>query len=622
MRRREFLAAGVGLALGSTLGLAARDARAAASASAAATGPAATAAQRARGLYDAIFDDLLATSPQTATALGLDTGVRSSLRSQLDDRSAAGRMSTLAPLVRAWPGLQSIDAAQLDGRERPRFETVAWSSSISREIEAQRLGGVDSYGYPVPFVVTQLTGAYQSTPDFLASQHPVESAADAEAYLARLGALARELRHETARAREDLARGLVPPDFICDKTLAQLRLLRGQSGATSGLVQSLVKRTTAKGIAGDWSTRAARIVDGPLAAALDEQIAAVAGQRERATHEAGMRRRPGGEAYYELCLRQQTSTRRGPDETHALGLAQVAEISAEADGLLKRQGLADGAVGARLAALGKDPRWLYPNTDAGRAELLADLNAQVEAIRRRLPEVFAVLPRTPVEVRRVPPSIELGAPRGYAVSGSLDGSRPGAYYINLADTGIWPKWALPTLTYHESLPGHHLQGTLALESQDTPMLHRTLFLNAYIEGWGLYAEQLADEMGMYRDFAIGRLGLLQSFLYRAVRIVVDTGMHWQGWSRERASDYMAETVGLARGAVESEIDRYCVWPAQACGYKVGHLEFVRLRTAAQAKLGARFDLRSFHEAVLEGGAMPLEVLANVVDGWVEGRARA
>jgi uncharacterized protein (DUF885 family) len=384
------------------------------------------------------------------------------------------------------------------------------------------------------------------------------------------------------------------------------------------MTRALVQRTAAKGIAGDWGGRAARLVDGPLAKALDAQIAAATEQRTRATHDAGMRGRPGGELYYQLCLRYQTSTRLTPDEAHELGLAQVAEITAEADSLLKAQGHGEGTVGARLSALTKDPRWLHPNTDAGRAQLLADLNRQIEAIKARLPELFAVLPRTPVEVRRVPPDIELGAPRGYAQFGSLDGKRPGAYYINLADTGIWPRWALPTLTYHESLPGHHLQGTLALEAQDTPLLHRTLLMNAFTEGWGLYAEQLADEIGMYRDFPLGRLGLLQSFLYRAVRIVVDTGMHWKEWSRERAVDYMQGAVGLARGAVESEIDRYCVWPGQACGYKIGHLEFVRLRAAAQAKLGARFDLRGFHDAVLKGGAMPLEVLARVVDDWMRG----
>jgi uncharacterized protein (DUF885 family) len=617
MKRREFLSSAVALSVGSALASAAR-----AGAVARTVPEDSGMALRAREIYAAIFDDLLATSPQTATGLGLDTGPRAGLRSRLDDRSSAGRMNILAPLVRAWPQLQSIDASVLEGRDRAYLETAKWTSSISREIEAQRIGGVDSYGYPVPYVVTQLTGAYQSTPDFLASQHPIESAADAEAYLSRLEAFAGELRHETLRVRDDLARGLVPPDFIGDKTLTQLRLLRGQSGAASGLVQSIVRRTAEKGIPGEWGARAARIVDGPLATALDEQIAAVGALRGRAVHDASIRRRPGGEAYYELCLRQQTSTRRSPEETHALGLAQVEEISTEADALLRKQGLAAGDVGERLAALGKDPHWLYPNDDAGREQLLADLNQQVESIRRRLPEAFSVLPRTPVEVRRVPPAIELGAPRGYAVFGSLDGSRPGAYYINLADTGIWPKWALPTLTYHESLPGHHLQGTIALESQDTPLLHRTLFMNAYIEGWGLYAEQLADEMGMYRDFAIGRLGLLQSFLYRAVRIVVDTGIHWKNWSREQAVEYMLAKVGLARAAVESEIDRYCVWPGQACGYKVGHLELLRLREKARGQLGTRFDLRGFHEVVLEGGAMPLEVLERVVEAWAAGQVRS
>ncbi len=602
MDRRQFVASGLGLAVAGALG---RPAWAAGE----------TEAAKARALYDRIFDEILLVAPQLATTLGLDTGPRAGARSLLNGRGRAHRLGPLGPLAKAWPAVQKIDAAQLVGTDRTYFATIAWLAAISRELEAQPLGAVDSYNYPVPYVVTQLTGAYQSTPDFLESDHPIESAADATAYLDRLDMFGYAVTNDTALAREHLGRGLVPPDFICDKTLKQLRLLRGQPGARSGMVTSLVRRTAEKGIAGDWGARAARIVDGPLARALDAQVELVEEQRRRATHDAGIRGRPGGEAYYPLCLRYQTSTRMTPDEAHELGVAQVAEISAAADELLQAQGLTDGTVGARLAALTRDPQWLYPNDDTGRAQLLAELNLQVAGMQQRLPELFGVLPKTRVEVRRVPPEIELGAPRGYAQTGSLDGTRPGAYYINLADTGIWPRWSLPTLTYHESVPGHHLQGTIALESAGTPMLHRTLALNAFVEGWGLYAEQLADEIGIYADFPLGRLGLLQSFLYRAVRIVVDTGMHWKGWSRGQAADYMADTVGLARGAVESEIDRYCVWPAQACGYKVGHLEFVRLREAARARLGPRFDLRGFHDAVLKGGPLPLEVLAQVVDDW-------
>jgi uncharacterized protein (DUF885 family) len=602
MDRRQFVASGLGLAVAGALG-----------------GPAwaiaETEAAKARALYDRIFDEILLVAPQLATTLGLDTGPRAGARSLLNGRGRAHRLGPLGPLAKAWPAVQTIDASQLVGADRTYFATIAWLAAISREIEAQSLGTVDSYNYPVPFVVTQLTGAYQSTPDFLESDHPIESAADATAYLDRLDMFGYAVTNDTALAREHLGRGLVPPDFICEKTLKQLRLLRGQPGARSGMVASLVRRTAEKGIAGDWGARAARIVDGPLARALDAQIKLVEEQRRRATPDAGIRGRPGGEAYYPLCLRYQTSTRMTPDEAHVLGVAQVAEISAAADELLQSQGRTDGTVGARLAALTRDPQWLYPNDDTGRAQLLAELNLQVAGMQQRLPELFGVLPKTRVEVRRVPPEIELGAPRGYAQTGSLDGTRPGAYYINLADTGIWPRWALPTLTYHESVPGHHLQGTIALESAGTPLLHRTLALNAFVEGWGLYAEQLADEIGIYAEFPLGRLGLLQSFLYRAVRIVVDTGMHWKGWSRGQAADYMADSVGLARGAVESEIDRYCVWPAQACGYKVGHLEFVRLREVARARLGTRFDLRGFHDAVLKGGPVPLEVLAQVVDDW-------
>lgn len=605
MDRRDFLASSIALAFASALHAPAR------------AEPGSEAA-RARALYEAIFEKLLVAAPQTATSLGLDVGRHAAARSRLDDRSPAGRMNVLGPLIEAWPQLQSIDAGRLQGRDRSDFETIDWVATISREIASHPFGGIDSYAYPVPYVVSQLTGAYQSTPDFIATKHPIESTADAEAYLARLDAFAREVAHDTGRARDDLKRGIVPPDFVADKTLLQLRSLRAQSGEKSTLVNSLARRAAEKGLAGEWGARAKRIVDGPLAAALDAQIELVSEQRARASHEAGIRGRPGGEAYYPLCLRYQTSTQLTPDEAHALGLAQVAEISAAAGALLNAQGLLEGPVGARMTALGQDPRGLYPNTDDGRAQLIADLNAQVEAMQRRLPELFGVLPRTPVEVRRVPPAIELGAPRGYAQTGSLDGTRPGAFYVNLADTAIWPKWALPTLAYHESVPGHHLQLTLALEAEGTSLLHKTLPMNAFVEGWALYAEQLADEIGMYRDLPLGRLGMLQSFLYRAVRIVVDTGMHWKGWSREKAADYMADTVGLARGAVESEIDRYCVWPAQACGYKIGHLEFVRLRAEAQAKLGARFDLRSFHDAVLKGGAMPLEVLSRVVEEWVKG----
>ncbi|NEX91960.1 DUF885 family protein [Caulobacter sp. 17J65-9] len=605
MDRRAFLMSGAALA-------------AATATPAFARGPAGP-QQQATGLYDRVVEQMLRDNPETATGLGLDTGARAALKARLDDRSPANRLRQLKPLADARAALKGVDRKALSGRAASDFDTIAWMSDISAEIAKVPYGGVDGYTYPVPYIVSQLTGAYQSVPDFLDSQHTIETREDAEAYLARLEAFPKAIEQETDRARADGAAGVVPPDFILGKTLKQLASLRGQSGESAGLVASIARRTKEKGIDGDWGARATKIVDGPLAAALDRQIALLKSWQPKAVHDAGVARLPRGEAYYAMCLRFQTSTGLTPAEAHKLGLSQVAEIVAQADALLKQQGLSQGTVGARLTALGQDPKYLYPNTDDGRAALLADLNVQVDAIRKRLPDLFAHLPKANVEVRRVPPAIELGAPRGYSQSSSVDGSRPGAYYINLVDTQIWPKWALPTLTYHESLPGHHLQGALALEAEGTPLLHKTLGFNAYNEGWALYAEQLALESGMYEGFEVGKLGFLQSMLYRAVRIVLDTGMHAMGWSREKAIAYMVETVGLAPGAAESEVERYCVWPGQACGYKIGHIEMVRLREQAKAKLGARFDLKGFHDAVLLGGAMPLDVLGRVVDDWTATR---
>lgn len=573
-----------------------------------------------RALYDSIFEAGLQASPINATGLGLDVGERASLKTRLDSRAYDDRLNSLKPMAAARSALAAVDASALSGRDRSDYDTVVWMADRAAEIGGFAWGGVDSYTYPCPYVVSQLTGLYQAVPDFLDSQHRIESAGDAEAYLSRLDSFARELNHETARSIRDAEESrVVPPDFIIDKALVQLRALRAQSGENAPLVQSLVRKAAEANIAGNWSARATALVDGPVAQALEAQISMMEALRPRASHDAGVGSRTDGEAYYDLCLRFQTSTGLSPREAHQIGLEQVAEIQALADPLLRQRGYTEGSVGSRLTAFGRDPQYLYPNTDEGRAALLADLNRQVAAVEARMPEIFERVPRAKVEVRRVPPSIELGAPRGYAQSPSLDGSRPGAYYINLVDTTIWPRWSLPTLTYHESLPGHHLQGALALEATDTPLLHKSMGFNAYGEGWGLYAEQLADELGMYEAFPEGRLGYHQSFLYRAARIVIDTGIHALGWSREQAIQYMIETVGLAPGAAESECERYCIWPGQACGYKIGHTEIDRLRTVARQRTGDRFDLKSFHSAVLDGGAMPLEVLGRVVDQWAAAR---
>lgn len=571
----------------------------------------------ARQLYDRIFRAMLRGSPEMATGLGLDTGANADLRAKLSPSGAANKMGSYKPIVEQLPALRRLEDSGIQGREKAFLDTILWLGERVEELSRTPYGNFD--GYPVPYVLTQLTGSYQGVPDFLDSQHKVETRADAEAYISRLEAFARNIDLEVEQARADAGRGVVPPDFILDRTITQTRALRGQSGERAGLVQSLVRRTREHNIAGDWARQASAIVDGRIAAALDRQLTLLTQLRRGAGHNPAASRLPGGETFYARCLRFHTSTGMSPDEVHETGLRQLRELGEQAEPLLRAEGLTQGSVGARITALGRQERHLYPNTDAGRTQLLADLTASMNRLRARMPDYFATIPRSPMEIRRVPPAIELGAPRGYAMGPSLDGSRPGAYYINLRDTRSWPKWALPTLTHHEAVPGHLWQGSIAIENQSIPLLHRNIGVSAYAEGWGLYAEQLADEIGMYADYQIGKLGMIQSFMYRSARLVTDSGMHAKGWSREQAIRFFMENVGLDELSSTSEIERYVVWPGQACSYKIGHNEIVRLREEARTRLGGRFDLKSFHDAVLQNSDMPLEVLATLVADWTRSR---
>src|SRR6185437_14598212 len=298
-----------------------------------------------------------------------------------------------------------------------------------------------------------------------------------------------------------------------------------------------------------------------------------------------------------------------------LGLEQTRSLGAQMDTLLRKQGMTRGTVGERMAALGRDPRYLFPNNDAGRAQLLAYLNSVIAEVRRRLPRAFGIIHKADLVIKRVPPAIEAGAPDGYEQDGPIDGSRPATYYINLRNTTNWPKFSLPTLCFHEGLPGHVWQGTFV---HDLPTIRSQLLFNAYVEGWALYAEQLGDELGMYDGDPLGCLGYLQSIQFRACRLVVDTGMHAMRWTRERAIQWMVENNGNTEDAARGEIDRYCAWPGQACGYQVGHLRINALRRKANAALGNRFDLKSFNDAVLTSGSVPLTVLERVIGRWIEG----
>ena len=564
--------------------------------------------------FDLILRDYLTAQPTQATAAGLDKGDFARLRQHIEDRSEASKGSTAARLRRAVTAMQAIDRNQLDAGDRVNYDTVLWDNTNQLTL-AQSFAfgdnGAFSGGFPNPYVLSQLSGAYQYIPDFLASQHEIANKADADAYLMRLDGFARALDQETERTKADIGRGVVPPDFVINATIKQLTSLRDVDPASSTIINALDTKTQALGIAGTWRDDATARVTGPVKDALTRQIDLLTATLPQARHDAGVRNQPNGEAYYAQCVRLNTSTDMTPKEIHDVGLDLVSRLSDELDRRLRTLGMTQGSAGERMRAMATDPKYLYPNTDEGKAKLLGDLNGLVARIEARLPANFGVLPRAKVTIKRVPVATEAGAPGGYYSPGSIDGSRPGAYYINLRDTANNPSWTLPTLTCHEAVPGHHLQGTIQNEAKGLPTLRKLSGFNAYVEGWALYAEQLASEFGIYDTDAPGRIGYLHDALFRAVRLVVDTGMHSLGWSREQAIAYMMDKMGDHESAATAEIERYCVWPGQALGYMIGKLTWLRLRDAQKKKQGAGFDIKTFHDTGLLAGAVPLAVLEQV-----------
>ena len=576
----------------------------------------------AEALLSSVAEDLMREYPENASALGLDKGARAALKATLTDRSLEGRGKLAATAKARLAKMKAVDRKGLSPAAALDLGVVQTAHELAMEgfdfPYGDAIGLSSQWSYRnAPYVVAQNTGAFVETPDFLDSQHGVANAADIDAYLTRLELYAAQLDGETARLKHDGALGVIAPDFLLDKTLKQQKGARAQPIAEWGLITGLAKKTV--GMPGDHVRLATAVVEGKIAPALDRQVAELAVHRAKATSEAGAWKLPDGEAYYAWALRAGTTSRLTPDEVHAMGQEQLKALYARMDPLLKAQGLTQGSVGARMKALGEDPKNLFPNTDAGRAELLAYLNGRVADMRTRLPRAFATLVPGNLIIKRVPIEIQDGAPGGYAGAGSIDGTVPGNYYINLADTGIWPRYALPTLTYHEGIPGHIWQGEYTYK---LPLVRSLLAFNAYSEGWALYAEQLADELGAYDGDPLGQLGYLQSIAFRACRLVVDTGIHAKRWTREQAIEWFVTTNGSTRQEVQGEVDRYCAWPGQACGYKVGHSEIVRLRSKAQAALGGRFDLRAFDDAVVMGGNVPLTQLEGVIDAYVAGKRTA
>jgi uncharacterized protein (DUF885 family) len=563
-------------------------------------------------LCDRVLAGDLLLDPVGASFLGLDTGDRAPLRARLGATGKAGDLAAGRHARTMLQAAKSFDAASLSDPWQVRRDVVV-------DMLEQRLlaAPYDLRSVGNPYRLSQQDGVYGSVPDALDSGHPIENAEDAEAYLARLAAFSGAIFEESEAQSEEAGRGYLAPDWSLDLVGQQIGAQLARPVADNGMVTSLARRAAAKGIAGDWAGRAARLLESEIYPALRGQQELVGKLKASTRPGDGLWRVPRGDELYDRALRYFTTTKLSADQIHATGLEQVAEISGRLDTILKKAGLTRGSVGERLGALNKRPGQTFANTDKGRAELLASIEANLGAIQKQLPRAFATVPDAPLQVRRVPVEIQDGASNGYYYSAALDGSRPAIYWINLKDTADWPKYTLPALTYHEGPPGHHLHMSLLNQDKDLPDLLKNYFLSAYGEGWALYAEIVAETLGGYKGIEMA--GSLQSWLFRAARLVVDTGLHAKRWSREQATDYFASTVGFTRGRSQREVERYCTLPGQACSYKIGQNEWVRLRKLAESELGAKFDERQFHE-ILKEGVMPLDMLDKRVKVWI-GRTR-
>jgi uncharacterized protein (DUF885 family) len=575
--------------------------------------------------FDRALDDLTRAffyhNPELATTYGVPETVVPRTAHRLMSRSLQGETGRREEIGAAVERLKAMDPGTLSGN-RPRVHATVTTlmEGALAPVQVVEFGTtIDGFGFwYLPYTINQLSGPTVQIPNFLNNQQPVTNAEEAEAYLVRLAAVKSALDGALENVRSAVSQGAIPPDFVVDKSLAVVESFIAAPASENALYVSFIERLDKADVEG-----ADRLAERALAVVHDEVIPAyqaianfLGEIRGSAPHDAGIWRVPNGEALYEAMVRHMTDSKRSPDEVHQTGLNEVARISAEMDAILRAEGYTEGTVGERMQQLGLEERFLYPNTAEGKEALLADARAQVAGIKEVMPGWFLRQPQHPVEVRAVPDFSQDSAPTGYYNPPARDGSRPGIYWLNVRDTAMHPKFALPTLSYHEAIPGHHTHFATTIE-QDIPPVVQAIWSNSAGEGWALYAERLAAEMGMYDDDPYGDLGRLQAELHRAVRLVVDTGMHAKKWSREQAIEYMIDAEGVEESTAVSEVERYAVWPGQALGYKLGMLKILELRAEAQERLGDRFDIREFNDTVLQVASTPLPYIEATVHEWIE-----
>jgi uncharacterized protein (DUF885 family) len=564
--------------------------------------------------YGRVFGQFALQSPQMLSSMRILPPWADFYSDKLDDASIAHSDEMEAMVKADLDMLHRYDRDALDDEGKLSYDALEFF--LADQVEGQKFRYND-------FPVNQMFGVQSSLPNFMAQTHQVNNASDAENYIKRLDQFPLHFSQviENLKLRE--SKGAIPPKFTVDKVLEQMSAFIAMPAQENMLYTSLREKldkldgdkALAQSAKDDLLGRAQTSVNEKVYPAYRDLITYFTGLQAKATENLGAWSLPDGDAYYAWCVRSHTTTDMTPAQVHELGLSEVARISAEMDAILREQGLSEGSIGVRVQQLARQPEQMYPNTPEGKKAMIARYQEILDEVNANLGDAFNRRPKLGVEVKPVPAFSEKTAPGAYYQGGAFDGSRPGIFYANLRDPGETPKFAMRTLAYHEGIPGHHFQITIAQELQGVPFFRRVLPFTAYSEGWALYAERLAWELGFEKD-PLDNLGRLRDEMMRAVRLVVDSGIHYKHWTREQAISYMLENTGMGEGDVTAEIERYFVAPGQALAYKAGMLKILALREKAKQELGDKFKLSAFHDQILTHGALPLSLVERVVDDWI------
>src|SRR5262245_19188559 len=565
--------------------------------------------------YDKVFAEILFDHPEILSTLGLveQFGITGH-NGKLDDESPAHQQREFDRWKRDLAQLNQYPVNSQSVSQKLSTRVLDWFLQVQAEGEKWQW-----HDYPV----NQLFGVQNQFPSFMANTHRLLNPKDCDYYVMRLNALPKKFDPllEGLKIREQ--KQILPPRFVVEEVLKEMTDFVGKPASENILATSFKTRAAkidklTDAERADFQARVEAAISNEVYPAYQKLIDYFQGILPKTTTDDGVWKLPDGDAFYAYKLHENTTTTLKPDEVHELGLREVARIEGEMRAILDANGFAGQPIGEAMDKLGKDPRFLYPNDDKGRADALAKYAELIkQATERSSKELFLTTPRAKIEVRRVPEFKEATAPGANYDIPAMDGSRPGIFFANLRDMNEVPKWSMPTLAYHEGVPGNHWQLSTAEELKGVPQFRKVLPFTAYVEGWALYCEWLAIQVGWYDSDPFGDLGRTRDGRFRAVRLGVDTGIHAKRWTREQAITYMREKTGMGEKEVKSEIERYIVAPGQACAYKVGMLKIQELRARAQKELGEKFDQREFHDTVLRNGALPLEILEEQVNDYIQ-----